>query len=144
MAEDKPKRGPGRPKAVISDEDLAKAEEYALQNCKNNTIATLMGWHPMFIAEHEEILKRLRKKRAEHAQTIRESQFNHVKNPIMAMFLGKNVLGQADKQDIKHGMSEDTLSLLSLIDGKTRNTLPGEAGDNTDSLQSSGDKGRSE
>jgi hypothetical protein len=87
-------------KKIVSEEDMLKAESYALENCKTNTICQLMGWHQNFVEDHPEIKKRLQVKRAEHAETIRKSQFNHVKNPVMAMFLGKNVLGQADKQEI--------------------------------------------
>ena len=90
----------GRPRKVISDEDMIKAEGYALENCQDCTIEGLMGWSQGFIKEREDISKRLRQKRQEHKQAIRASQFNHVKNPVMAMFLGKNVLGQADKQEI--------------------------------------------
>jgi hypothetical protein len=79
---------------------MHKAEEMALQNYNNNTICELLGWDREWLHGREDILTRLRIKRAEHRAAIRGSQFNHVKNPIMAMFLGKNVLGQADKQEI--------------------------------------------
>jgi hypothetical protein len=61
----------------------------------------------------------------------------------MAMFLGKNVLGQADKQEHRHGFTEETVSLLSMIDGQSRGILPSNEGNSattTTILESSGDK----
>ena len=93
-------------KKQISPEDMLKAEEYALQGCKNNTIATLMGWGHNFIDDRPDIRKRLTLKRAERNQKLRKLQFEQAeKYAPMAMFLGKNYLGQADKSEIsgKHG-----------------------------------------
>ncbi len=88
-------------KKQISPEDMAKAEEYALQGCKNNTIATLMGWTHEFLRDRPDILKKLTLKRAERDQKLRKLQFEQAeKYAPMAMFLGKNYLGQADKQEI--------------------------------------------
>jgi hypothetical protein len=88
-------------KTVISDEDMARAEEYALQGCKNNTIATLMGWTHEFVRDRPDILKRLTLKRAERDQRLRKLQFEQAeKYAPMSMFLGKNYLGQADKSEI--------------------------------------------
>jgi len=88
-------------KKQISPEDMARAEEYALQGCKNNTIAKLMGWDDSLIPQREDIKKRLSIKRAERDQKLRKLQFEQAeKYAPMAMFLGKNYLGQADKQEI--------------------------------------------
>lgn len=87
-------------KKIISPDDMAKAESYALLNCKDRTICLLMGWADNFINQREEIRARMEVKRAEHRLCLRESQSKHIKNPIMAIFLGKNCLGQADKQEI--------------------------------------------
>ena len=43
----------------------------------------------------------MEKKRAEHKAEIRSNQRRQAKtNPVMNIFLGKNYLGQADKQEI--------------------------------------------
>ena len=42
----------------------------------------------------------------------------------MAIFLGKNVLGQSDKQEIEHGVTTEMANLLGLIDGSTKGKLP--------------------
>ena len=87
-------------KKIISPEDMAKAEGYALDNCLNGTIATLMGWGMHFIDDRPDIRKKLTLKRAEHRLEIRRSQRKQVKNPVMAIWMGKNALGQADKQEL--------------------------------------------
>jgi hypothetical protein len=88
-------------KKIISPEDMAKAEEYALEGCKNNTIAKLMGWDDSLIPDRKDIQKRLSLKRAERDQKLRKLQFEQAKKYApMTMFLGKNYLGQADKQEI--------------------------------------------
>ena len=91
----------GRPKKIISKEDMARAESYALENCQNGTIATLMGWDREWLHQREDILTKLRLKRAEHKLEIRRNQRRQAKNnPVMNIFLGKNALGQADKSEI--------------------------------------------
>jgi hypothetical protein len=88
-------------KKQISPKDMAKAEDYALQGCKNNTIAKLMGWDDSLIPQREDIKKRLSIKRAERDAALRKLQFEQAeKYAPMAMFLGKNYLGQADKSEI--------------------------------------------
>ena len=87
-------------KKINSPEDMAKAEGYALDNCLNGTIEGLMGWHNDFIGHNPEIAKKLTKKRQEHKLELRRSQWNQKKNPALAIFMGKNALGQADKQEL--------------------------------------------
>ena len=112
-------------KKIVSDEDMAKAEAYALDNCQNGTICKLMGWHHNFLEDRPDILKKLEVKRAEHKAELRANQRRQAKtNPVMNIFLGKNALGQADKQEHKYGLNEETTSLLALIDGKSKGVLP--------------------
>ena len=115
----------GRPKTVISDEDLAAAEALALLNCQTGTIAVAMGWDRQWLDQRPDILTKLSKKRAEHKIELRKCQYNQRKNPALAIFLGKNALGQADKQEHKMGLDEQTSSLLAMIDGKDKGKLPG-------------------
>ncbi len=113
-------------KTVISDEDMAKAEECAFQGCQTGTICTLMGWDRQWVDGRPDILTKLRLKRAERKLAIRTAQMGNIKNPVMGIWLGKNELNQTDKAEFKHGLDERTTSLLSLIDGKSKNQLPSE------------------
>ena len=85
---------------------MRKAENYALQGCKNNTICELMSWHENFINEHRDILKRLTKKRAERKFKLRKQQNRKAAgdskaSATMQIWLGKNELDQADKIETK-------------------------------------------
>lgn len=111
-------------KKQISSKDMAKAEELALHNCQNATIEGIMGWPNGFISKRDDIAKILTQKRQEHKAALRSSQWNQRNNPAMAIFLGKNVLGQADKQEHRLGIDEETRSLLEIIDGQSKNVLP--------------------
>jgi hypothetical protein len=89
-------------KKLISKKDMAKAEGYAFIGCKNNTICTLMSWGHNFLEDRPDIRKRLTQKRAERDYALRKSQTDKAlmeKNPTMLIFLGKNELGQTDRQD---------------------------------------------
>ena len=91
-------------KKLINEKDMAKAEGHAFAGCKNNTICTLMGWGHNFLEDRSDIRKRLTKKRAERNYALRKSQTDKAldeKNPTMLIFLGKNELGQTDRQDHK-------------------------------------------
>lgn len=99
----KAKRGPGKPRRIITPAQMRKAEGYAFGGCQNGTIATLMGWADAFITDRKDIRKRLSKKRAERKVWLREVQDEHAEGgngAAMSMFLGKNELDQADKQEI--------------------------------------------
>lgn len=88
-----------RPKRVFSDEEIQQMEEYALDGCQNNTISTLMEIPNNTLIRR--FGKRLTKKRCERKQRLRLIQTNlALSNPAMAIFLGKNELGQVDKQTI--------------------------------------------
>ena len=113
-------------KTIISEEDMTKAEECAFQGCQTGTIATLMGWDRQWVDGREDILTKLKKKRAERKLAIRSAQTANIKNPVMQIWLGKNELSQTDKQQVKHGVDETTASLLQLIDGTSRGKLPSE------------------
>jgi len=139
--ENKPKRkvggareGAGRPKREVSEEDMIKVEQYALENCQNATIEGLMGWPNDFINKRPDISKRVKEKRQEHKRLIRESQFHQRKNPVMAIFLGKNVLGQTDKQELtgKDGQPLAPLHITVLP--------PSDSAPNTTNVLNTGDK----
>jgi len=113
-------------KTVVSDEDMAKAEECAFQGCQTGTICTLMGWDRQWVDGRKDILTKLTLKRAERKLAIRSAQMGNIKNPVMGIWLGKNELNQTGRAEIKHGVDEATVSLLELIDGSSRGKLPSE------------------
>jgi len=119
-------RGKKRP---VSEDELNKAMEYAFNGCQNGTIEGLMDWPGGFISKRKDIARILTKKRQERNNDLRKAQTDmaiKTKNPVMQIFLGKNELGQADKQDIKHGVDKSLQSVMDLIDGKTAGVLPSE------------------
>lgn len=88
----------GRPKREFSEVQVRAMKRYALAGCQNNTIATIMGIPINTLIRH--FGKLLTKKRCERKYKIRVDQNKHCKtNPTMAIFLGKNELDQADKQE---------------------------------------------
>lgn len=90
----------GRPKRVFTEAQIKKMCSLALNGCQNNTIATIMD------IPHESIVRRfgkqLTKKRCERKNNLRKMQNAAAKkgNPALLIFLGKNELGQADKQEM--------------------------------------------
>ena len=95
----------GRPKASFSDEEIAEIEQYALDGCQTGTIATLTGIAYNTLDRH--FGKNLTKKRAERKQKLRVNQNKlSENNPAMAIFLGKNELGQTDKIEKTAGESK--------------------------------------
>ncbi len=123
----KAKRGPGKPKKVITPAQMKKAEGYALDGCQNHTIEVLMGWPNAFIENRADITKKLQKKRAERKQTLRNAQFinatvNH--SNTMQVFLGVNELDQRDVKTQEVG--RQTLADIAAIVGAD---LPGDSPD---------------
>ena len=90
----------GRPKRTFSEQEIAKITEYALNNCNTETIANALNIPVNTIKRHFGRL--LKQKRAEHRVNLRTNQTELAKTyPAMSIFLGKNVLDQADRQEIK-------------------------------------------
>jgi hypothetical protein len=120
----KAKRKVGKPKRVFTDAQIKKMKKLALNGCQNNTIASIMGIPVQTIVDNfREVLT---KKRAERKNDLRTHQNTAAKkgNPALLIFLGKNELDQADKQDIDLGLNKDTITLLGLIDGSSKGKLP--------------------
>lgn len=104
-------------KIIISDEDMAQAEEYASKGCQNGTIAGLMDWEHNFIDEREDIRKKLTKKRQERKYRLRTAQDDKaidIKDTAMLIFLGKNDLGQTDKREME---VKGTLTFTQALSG---------------------------
>jgi len=94
----------GRPLAVVDEERVA---ELAYKGLSNKKIATLVGISDTQLGER--FLALLAKKRAERTLHICERQLAMLNGPIgpssaatMAIWLGKNELGQTDKAAVEH------------------------------------------
>ena len=94
------KKKTGRPLKSYTLAQIKKMERLALNGCQNNTIATIMD------IPHESMVRRfgklMTKKRCERKNILRKQQNLAAKkgNPALLIFLGKNELGQADKQEM--------------------------------------------
>lgn len=109
--------GAGKPKTIISPEEMEKAEELAFEGHQNGTICDILDWNHSFIDGRKDIKKKLTKKRAERKVWLRKTQNSTAGGRgrsavTMQIFLGKNELNQADKQDIKHDVSENLAEFL--------------------------------
>lgn len=108
----------GRHKTVFSDEQIEEMENMALQGCQTGTIATYMGIDRQLLDLHTDILRKLTKKRAERKLSLRTAQTEKAvqgKDTAMLCFLGKNELGQADKQEHTHGVTDGLAELMKEI-----------------------------
>ncbi|KKM83790.1 hypothetical protein LCGC14_1305680 [marine sediment metagenome] len=89
----------GRPKRVFSDEQVQEIKRMALLYCNTNTIAVALGIPYKTLERHFD--KRLKTWRAEYRASLRDKQDNLSKTSAdMCKFLGKNVLGQVEKQTL--------------------------------------------
>lgn len=87
----------GRPKRQFTDEIVQRMEEMALNGCQNTTIAIALDVPKSTLVRR--FGPKLRKKRCERKDLLRTNQTKLAKTfPAMAIFLGKNELGQVDKQ----------------------------------------------
>ena len=92
----------GRPLRVFSDEQMTEMQRLAFNGCQNNTIASIMDI-PIDTLEAR-FKKLLTKKRCERKFKLRRQQNEAAENlvPSVLIFLGKNDLGQTDKNETKH------------------------------------------
>ena len=89
-----------RPERKFTDEEMAQILQMALDNCHVDTIALALD------IPKETLVRRfgtyISQKRAEGRTELRRMQREQApKSPAMAIFLGKNELGQVDKQIIE-------------------------------------------
>lgn len=85
----------GRPKRDI---DLSKVEQYAMLGLARRTIAALLDCSEGVIRKREDCERAYFSGRAKRLAQIAKSQWDILKkgHPTMAIFLGKNELGQSD------------------------------------------------
>lgn len=107
----------------LTKAQLAKMDRMAKDQCKHRTIAEVLDVGREALREH--YLPRLIKKASEGRVELQADQRRmQKKQPSVAIFRGKNYLGQTDKQETTHNISKETASLLGLIDGSTKGKLP--------------------
>lgn len=110
---DEDKRGVGRPKTPIDEEQF---EKLCAMQCTENEIASFFGCDRRTIQRwcqreydmtFEEVFAEFRQA---GKASLRRSQWTMAQsNPTMAIFLGKQYLGQQDnyRQDVRHTVSID-------------------------------------
>lgn len=120
------KKKVGRKPKVFTPAQWEQMGSYALAGCQNGTIAALMDIPKNTLIDHCRTF--LHKKRCQRKLILRKAQNKHLeKNPIMCIFLGKNELGQSDKQETVHGISDDLADLMKEISGENKGLpIPGE------------------
>lgn len=113
---------------TLTDTQKQEIAGYAKIGCTNEHIAELMEIGKDAFRNSNKLTSFCRQKRAIFRHQIRQDQSKHSKTtPVGAIWLGKNELGQSDKNEIRHAVSEETASLLGLVDGVTRGKLPSES-----------------
>ncbi len=109
----------------LTDADLKEIGDNARIGCSNEDIALLAGIPEASFRLCPKLCAYATKKRASHRRQVRLDQEKHSKNtPVGAIWLGKQVLGQTDKQQVNHGVNAETASLLGMLDGSSKGKLP--------------------
>lgn len=94
-----------RPKRIFTEYEEAMIANYALDGGKNNTIAMAMDMPVNTLTNRfTGLLKKYRSIRK--LKLAREQTRQASTSPQMAIFLGKNELGQVDKQEIRTETAE--------------------------------------
>lgn len=103
----------GRPQAITPDEKTLKTVHGLgeIQATTRECAAVLGVSHQTFIAtmqRHPELAEALERGKEAGKVSLRRTQFRLAqKNASMAIFLGKNILDQADKQEIAASVTAD-------------------------------------
>ena len=106
----------GRPKRKFSEEQKAKIEQMALDNCHLDTIAKVIDVRKQTLVNNFGTF--ISKKKAEGRARLRFYQVSmSEKSPAMAIFLGKNELEQTDKQEQIHDITGDLAKFLETLKG---------------------------
>ena len=114
----------------LTPEQKQEVERLASVGCSNELIADCIGVPDSTFRDCNRLRELCRQKRAKHKAAILSDQdTQRPKYPVMSIWQGKNFLGQTDKQEVKHAVTEETASLLSLVDGQNRGKLPSETDD---------------
>ena len=105
----------GRPKKVI---DYNLVEKLANIMCTQEEIATMFDCDVRTLQRDEEFCRVFKKGKENGKMSLRRTQFKLAeKNPTMAIFLGKQYLGQRDNVEVEHtannGILTDLLGALN-------------------------------
>ncbi len=109
------KRGPGRPKKVFTPEEISQIEDMARIQCSTRTIAECLGVSEEQIRQRADITAIVKRKRAYGRMILHKTQHEMAeKQVVMAIWLGKQHLEQADKADITSG-GESVADFMALL-----------------------------
>ncbi len=99
----------GRKKNKYTDEQIEQIDKYALINCKDNQIATLLSIPSETFKRH--FGERCKQKRAEGQAFKLEQQYND-KTPTMLIWWGKQHLEQSDRRELT-GLGGGPIEIVS-------------------------------
>lgn len=100
----------GRPKKVI---DYNLVEKLANIMCTQEEIATMFDCDVRTLQRDEEFCRVFKKGKENGKMSLRRTQFKLAeKNPTMAIFLGKQYLGQRDNIEVEHNAQNGILGDL--------------------------------
>lgn len=109
----------------LRPEQIKEIERLAKIGCDDNLIADCLGIPTSTFTDSNALRLLTRQKRAQHKAAILDDQDKtRPKQPIMQIWQGKQFLGQSDKQAFTHDISQETATLLGLVDGDNRGKLP--------------------
>lgn len=97
----------GRPKKEI---DYSTVEKLAYIHCTQEEIASVLGVSTKTLQRDAEFCRLYKKGMDEGRMSLRRTQFKLAeRNPAMAIFLGKQYLGQTDKVETTIASIDDSL-----------------------------------
>ena len=106
----------------LTQTQLKRMDRMAKDQCKHRTIAEALGVGREALRTH--YLPRLLKKGAEGREELQADQRRmQKKQPSVAIFRGKNYLGQTDKQEIAHS-GNLAISIVNYGSTNKNNTSP--------------------
>ena len=104
--------------------DYDKAEKLAAIMCTQSEIASVLGVS-LSVLEHDPEFQRVHKKGMEQGKaSLRRMQYSAAKdgNITMQIWLGKQYLGQRDKQDVEHSGEIDQTVIILPANSRMNNT----------------------
>ncbi len=105
----------GRPRRTFTKTQVAKIDRMAKQQCKDHTIADALGIPLETFKGH--FRERTHKKRAEGKVELHAAQWRQRTNCTMAIWLGKQYLGQSDQASVQHGVDKSFLDAMKELAG---------------------------
>ena len=129
----KPKKSAGRPRLEF---DLKQVEQLAAIQCTDGEVAAVLGCSRQTILnrkdEDPDFLAAIERGRESGKASLRRLQWKaaNAGNTAMLVWMGKQYLGQTDRQDLRHGAQKDFPAVFTLnIGDKEPPLLPPEGGE---------------